>query len=107
MARKKCTGHWHYCCSDDVGVPTLGTNPSGTLPLVDDGIGGSPMSAGPFPGFNFNFDFMTFAVTEIIVVEGCSPVCPDPSPVPLPATIWSLGSGLLGLWGTGRKAGAS
>ncbi len=41
----------------DIGTVALGTNPSGTLPLTDDGIGGSPMKAGPFPSFNANFDF--------------------------------------------------
>ena len=40
----------------------LGSNPSGTLPLSDDGIGGSPMIAGPFPGFYINLDFDSLTV---------------------------------------------
>ncbi len=46
----------------DIGTITLGTNPSGTLPFTDDGIGGSPMKAGPFPGFNANFDFTSLVL---------------------------------------------
>lgn len=52
-------------------------NPSGTLPLITDtatdtwedtntgdkvGVPGSPMPAGPFPGFNANFDFKVLTV---------------------------------------------
>ncbi len=59
----------------DIGTVNLGTNPSGTLPLITDsvtdttnsdiGIGGSPMKAGPFPNFNANFDFASFSVTSV------------------------------------------
>jgi hypothetical protein len=44
----------------------LGTNPSGTQPLINDttGIGGSPMIAGPFSGSNANFDFLKITVIE-------------------------------------------
>jgi len=48
----------------DIGAITLGVNPSGTLPLTDDGIGGSPMKAGPFPNFNANFDFVSMTLTN-------------------------------------------
>ncbi len=89
-----------------IGTPELGSDPSGTLPLVDDGIGGSPALTGPFPGFNFNFDFVDFATTGIIIIEECPPICGDPVVVPLPATIWLLGSGLLGLLAFSRKAAA-
>jgi hypothetical protein len=65
----------------------LGTNPSGTLPLTDDGIGGNPMVAGPFPDFNANFD-----ITSIHV-----------SAIPVPAAVWLFGSGLLGLVGVARR----
>lgn len=56
-----------------IGTPVLGTNPSGTLPLVNDtvtdvtngdlGIGGSPMPTPPFQGYNANFDFTSLTVT--------------------------------------------
>ena len=37
---------------------------SGGLPLTDDSIGGSPMVAGPFEGFNANFDLVTLTLTN-------------------------------------------
>jgi hypothetical protein len=43
---------------------TLGCNPSGTLPLSADTIGGSPMPAGPFAGFNANFDLANVVITS-------------------------------------------
>ena len=49
----------------DIGTIELGTNPSGTIPLIADSIGGSPMKAGPFPGFNANFDFDNLSVTSV------------------------------------------
>ena len=69
----------------------LEDNPSGTLPLSDDGIGGSPMVAGPFPGFNANFDITSIHVDNIT------------SAVPVPAAVWLFGSGLLGLVGVARR----
>jgi len=48
----------------DIGTIELGTNPSGTLPLIADTVGGSPMKAGPFPGFNANFDFDNMTLTS-------------------------------------------
>ena len=70
----------------------LTSNPSGTLPFSDDGIGGSPMVAGPFPGFNANFDITSITVDSITT-----------SPVPVPAAVWLFGSGLLGLVGVARR----
>jgi len=70
----------------------IGTNPSGTLPFSDDGIGGSPMVAGPFPGFNANFDITSIHVDNI-----------DTGVIPVPAAVWLFGSGLLGLVGVARR----
>jgi hypothetical protein len=67
---------------------TLGCNPSGTLPLSADSIGGSPMPFGPFPGWNANFDIKTITIT---------------APVPVPAAVWLFGSGLVGLVGVARR----
>jgi hypothetical protein len=78
----------------NIGSPGLGDNPSGTLPLSDDGIGGSPMPAGPFPGFNANFDILTAHITN---VDTGGPA------VPVPAAVWLFGSGLLGLVGVARR----
>jgi hypothetical protein len=61
----------------------MGTAVSGTMPLAADTVAGSPMIAGPFTGYNANFDITTISV----VVET----------VPVPAAIWLFGSGLFGL----------
>ena len=76
-----------------IGGAGLGTNPSGTLPLIADTIGGSPMVAGPFPGFNANFDIQTIHVDSIETT----------GQVPVPAAVWLFGSGLLGLVGVARR----
>jgi len=44
---------------------TLGCNPSGQLPLIADTVGGTPMVAGPFKGFNASFDFNELTVTRV------------------------------------------
>ncbi len=91
----------------DIGPGTIGTNPSGTLPLIADtqvntfvttgseiGIGGSPQRAGPFGGGEFNYDFTSIRIDNIIVPA-----------VPVPAAAWLFGSGLLGLIGVARRRG--
>lgn len=65
----------------NIGTPVVGTNPSGTLPLIADTIGGSPMPAGPFAGFNANFDLTQLTVTSFtdttpptLTLNGSTPV---------------------------------
>lgn len=62
---------------------TLGQIGIGT----DDGIGGSPMDNGPFSGFSVNLDFTSLTVTT----------------VPVPASVWLFGTGLISLLGITRK----
>ena len=57
--------------------------------IGNDGIGGDPMDNGPFPGFSANFD-----VTSVHI---------EPSAIPVPAAVWLLGSGLVGLVGVARR----
>ena len=91
----------------NIGTVILGTNPSGTLPLLSDtvvdatngdlGVGGSPMQAGSFKNFNANYDIMSMHITS------CTPdVCP-PATVPIPAAVWLFGSGLAGLVSLARR----
>lgn len=77
----------------NIGTVGLGSNPSGTLPLSDDGIGGSPMQAGPFPLWNANFDITDIHVSSYTVT----------GVIPIPAAVWLFGSGLLGLVGVARR----
>lgn len=70
-------------CTGFGGVSCYGRNPSGELPLIADTVGGSPMVAGPFQGYNANFDVISMTVTS----------------VPVPAAVWLFSSGLVGLVG--------
>mgnify|MGYP003574401667 CR=1 FL=1 len=71
----------------------LGQNPSGTLPLIADTVGGMPMADGPFPANNANFDVTSLHVTAVNIDAA----------VPVPAAVWLFGSGLLGLVGVARR----
>jgi hypothetical protein len=96
----------------NIGTPVIGTNPSGTLPLVTDtvvditngdlGVGGSPMLTAPMPSFNANFDIMTMHVTSCTDTGTGTSAC-SPAAVPVPATVWLFGSGLAGLIGVARR----
>ena len=77
-------------------TPTLdciGNALSGGEPFTDDGIAGSPMIDGPFPGLIVNFDIGSGNSLTVLSV----------SEVPVPAAIWLFGSGLLGLIGISRR----
>ena len=65
-----------------VAMTTWNTDFTGNLPLIDDGIGGSPMRGGPFEGFNMNLDMTRLFVgtgggtaVSINSVEGSTPEC--------------------------------
>ena len=59
---------------------------------TDDGIGGSPMDNGQFSQANANFDF-----TSLTIVSNPHYY------VPIPASVWLFGSGLLALSGISRR----
>lgn len=71
----------------------MGVNPSADASiLTDDGIAGSPLVDGPFPGYNINLD----------IGSGNSMTVTSVSSVPIPGAIWLFSSGLLGLFGFSR-----
>jgi hypothetical protein len=76
-----------------IGTVVLGDNPSGTLPLIADTIGGNPMATIPFASHNANFDVTSVHITGY----------QDTGQVPVPAAVWLLGSGLVGLVGVARR----
>jgi len=74
-------------------INCLGNAVSGGAPFADDGIGGSPMIDGPFPGLNVNFDIGSGNSLTVLSV----------SSVPVPAAVWLFGSGLIGLLSVARR----
>jgi len=63
--------------------------------MVDDSIGGDPMSSAAFGAHNANFDITSIHIDSFV---------PTPGPaVPVPAAVWLFGSGLLGLVGIARR----
>lgn len=66
----------------------------GTLPLITDstGIGGSPMSTGPYITSSMSLDIGNANSMELVSIT--------PSAVPVPAAVWLFGSGLLAILGT-------
>jgi len=88
-----------------VGIP-IGPTPmattafdltGGALPLITDssGIGGSPQTSGPIPGFSISLDIGNAGSLHLVSIA--------PSSVPVPAAVWLFGSGLLGLIGVARR----
>lgn len=70
--------------------------------LANDGVGGSPIQNGVFPGFNFNIDFTALTITN--PDAGGSITAFDVAPeVPVPAAVWLFSSGMLGLIGVARR----
>ncbi|VAW51340.1 hypothetical protein MNBD_GAMMA06-936 [hydrothermal vent metagenome] len=67
-----------------------GDFPSGGLPIVDDGIPGSPILATFFAGRSGAFDLVELEVISITTV-------------PVPAAIWLFASGFVGLLGFARR----
>ncbi len=75
------------------GFDCIGNALSGGAPFTDDGVSGSPMIDGPFPGLNVNFDIGSGNSLTVLSV----------SAVPVPAAAWLFGSGLLGLAGLAKR----
>lgn len=63
--------------------------------LFDDGIAGSPLTGGPFPGFNISLDIGSGNSLTLTSVNS--------SVVPVPAAVWLFASGLIGLTGLARR----
>ena len=85
--------NWNTLSLCTPGVNCIDNALSGGAPLIDDGIAGSPMIDGPFPGLNVNFD----------IGSGNSLTVTQVSTVPVPAAVWLFGSGLIGLAGLARR----
>lgn len=88
---------WNTSTLCTPGDNCIGNAVSGGWPLTDDGIAGSPMIDGPFPGLNVNFD----------IGSGNSLTVLNISAVPVPGAVWLFGSGLLGLIGLARRKAVS
>ncbi len=76
-----------------LGIDCIGNAFSGGEPFTDYGVSGSPMIDGPFTGLNVNFD----------IGSGNSLTVLNVSAVPVPATVWLFGSGLIGLIGIAKR----
>lgn len=85
--------NWNTTTLCNPFVDCLGNALSGGEPFTDDGIGGSPMIDGPFPGLNVNFDIGSGNSLTVLSV----------SSVPVPAAVWLFGSGLIGLVGFAKR----
>ncbi|HSJ48532.1 MAG TPA: VPLPA-CTERM sorting domain-containing protein [Gammaproteobacteria bacterium] len=84
---------WNTTTLCTPGVDCMGNALSGGAPFSDDGIGGSPLIDSPFLGVNINFDIGSGNSLTVLSI----------SEVPVPAALWLLGSGLIGLFGVARR----
>ncbi|MCW9057776.1 MAG: VPLPA-CTERM sorting domain-containing protein [Gammaproteobacteria bacterium] len=84
---------WNTTTLCTPSVDCMGNALSGGAPFSDDGIGGSPLIDGPFTGLNINFDIGSGNSLTVLSV----------SEVPVPAAVWLLGTGLIGLFGVVRR----
>lgn len=84
---------WNTATLCTPGIDCIGNALSGGAPFFDDGISGSPMIDGPFPGLIVNFD----------IGSGNSLTVLNINPVPVPAAVWLFGSGLIALIGFARR----
>ena len=76
-----------------IGIDTTIT--ACTTGMVDDGIGGDPMTSGAFPNYNINLDVKTLHYEPLL--------CLDCQFVPVPSSLWLFGTGLLGIIGLVRR----
>ena len=76
-----------------LGVDCMGNALSGGIGFTDDGIGGSPLIDGPFPGFQVNLDIGSGNSLTVLSV----------SAVPVPAAVWLFVSGFAGLLAVARR----
>ena len=75
-------------------TPNMSVVTTCTTGMVDDSIGGDPMTSGAFGNYNANFDISSVHLDSYVTA---------PSAVPVPAAVWLFGSGLLGLVGIARR----
>ncbi len=84
---------WNTTTLCTPGVDCMDNALSGGAPFFDDGVSGSPLIDGPFPGFYVNFD----------IGSGNSLTVLNVNPVPVPAAVWLFGSGLIALIGFAKR----
>lgn len=105
--------HWNGNLSIPVSM-NWAIDQFGYLTTLDgngDGIPGTPMVSGPFPGFNATFAGQLGSLACLSTAPPCNyNPCNDglcgAVVAPIPAAAWLLGSGLLGLIGVARRKAA-
>jgi len=87
------TTMWNTTTLCTPGVDCIGNALSGGLGFTDDGIAGSPLIDGPFPGMQVSLDIGSGNSLTVVSV----------SAVPVPAAIWLFVSGFVGLIAVARR----